>query len=128
MRAIPRSPSLRKARKQISAELARALICFLVLCNAPPQAGRDVGQRPKFRRERDVCNAPAARTPLTDTTSTQNSTTMSRHFKIITNEVGTGQPHRDRVYWRCNRAYLIKFFGLRKRDVEWFRIEEVQKD
>ena len=25
-------------------------------------------------------------------------------------------------------AYLIKFFGLREPDVEWFRIEEVQKD
>ena len=24
-----------------------------MLCNAPPQAGRDVGQRPKSRRERD---------------------------------------------------------------------------
>ena len=31
---------------------------------------------------------------------------MSKHFKII----------------------IIKFFGLREPDVEWFRIEEVQKD
>ena len=27
-----------------------------------------------------------------------------------------------------DRAYLIKFFGLRGRDVEWFRIEELRKD
>ena len=27
-----------------------------------------------------------------------------------------------------DRAYLIKFFGRREPDVEWFRIEEIQKD
>ena len=27
-----------------------------------------------------------------------------------------------------DRAYLIKFFGLREPDVEWFRIEELLKD
>ena len=27
-----------------------------------------------------------------------------------------------------DRAYLIKFFGLREGDVEWFRIEKIQKD
>ena len=71
---------------------------------------------------------PAARTPLTDTTSTQYSMTMSRHFKIITKEVGRDNPIETEYIGDVDRSYLIKFFGLREPDVEWFRIEEVQKD
>ena len=61
-------------------------------------------------------------------TSTQNSTTMSKHFKIITKEVGRDKPIETEFVGDVDRAYLIKFFGLREPDVEWFRIEEVQKD
>ena len=53
---------------------------------------------------------------------------MSRHFKIITKEVGRDKPIETEYIGDVNRAYLIKFFGLREPDVEWFRIEEVQKD
>ena len=61
-------------------------------------------------------------------TSTQNSTTMSRHFKIITKEVGRENPIETEYIDDVDRAYLIKFFGLREPDVEWFRIEEIHKD
>lgn len=61
-------------------------------------------------------------------TSTQNSTTMSKHFKIITKEVGRDNPIETEFVGDVDRAYLIKFFGLREPDVEWFRIEEIQKD
>ena len=54
--------------------------------------------------------------------------TMSKHLKIITNEVGREHPIETEFIGDEDRAYLIKFFGLRERDVEWFRIEEVQKD
>ena len=77
---------------------------------------------------RSASSSPAARTPLTDTTSTQDSTTISRHFKIITKEVGREHSIETEFVGDVDRAYLIKFFGLRERDVEWFRIEEVQKD
>ena len=53
---------------------------------------------------------------------------MSRHFKIITKEVGREQPIETDFCGDVDRAYLIKFFGLQEGDVEWFRIEEVQKD
>ena len=53
---------------------------------------------------------------------------MSRHFKIITKEVGRDNPIETKYIGDVDRAYLIKFFGLHERDVEWFRIEEVQKD
>ena len=43
---------------------------------------------------RSASSSPAARTPLTDTTSTQYSMTMSRHFKIITKEVGRDNQSR----------------------------------
>ena len=66
---------------------------------------------------------PAARTPLTDTTSTQNSTTMSKHFKIITKEVGRDKPIETEFVGDVDRAYLIKFFGLQEGNVDWFRIE-----
>ena len=55
-------------------------------------------------------------------------TTMSRHFKIITKEVGRDNPIETEFVGDVDRAYLIKFFGLRERDVEWFRIEEQQPD
>ena len=61
-------------------------------------------------------------------TSTQDSTTMSRLFKIITKEVGRDKPIETEFTGDVDRSYLIKFFGLREPDVEWFRIEEVQKD
>ena len=54
--------------------------------------------------------------------------TMSKHFKIITNEVGREHPIETEYIGDVNRTYLIKFFGLREADVEWFRIEEIQKD
>ena len=53
---------------------------------------------------------------------------MSRHYKISTTEVGRERPIESEFSGDVDRAYLIKFFGLRERDVEWFRIEEVQKD
>ena len=53
---------------------------------------------------------------------------MSRHFKIITKEVGRDNPIETEYIGDVDRTYLIKFFGLRERDVEWFRIEELQKD
>lgn len=53
---------------------------------------------------------------------------MSRHFKIITKEVGREHSIETEFVGDVDRAYLIKFFGLREPDVEWFRIEEVQKD
>ena len=77
---------------------------------------------------RSASSSPAARTPLTDTTSTQNSTTMSRHFKIITKEMSREHPIETEFVGDVDRAYLIKFFGRREPDVEWFRIEEIQKD
>ena len=55
-------------------------------------------------------------------------TTMSRHFKIITKEVGRDNHIETEFIGDVDRAYLIEFFGLREPDVEWFRIEEVQKD
>ena len=54
--------------------------------------------------------------------------TMSKHFKIITKEVGRDNHIETEYIGDVDRAYLIKFFGLREGDVEWFRIEEVQKD
>ena len=53
---------------------------------------------------------------------------MSRHFKIITKELGREYPIKTEFVGDVDRAYLIKFFGLCEPDVEWFRIEEVQKD
>ena len=53
---------------------------------------------------------------------------MSKHFKIITKEVGRDNPIETEFVGDVDRAYLIKFFGLREPDVEWFRIEEIQKD
>ena len=53
---------------------------------------------------------------------------MSRHFKIITKEVGRDNPIETEYIGDVDRSYLIKFFGLREPDVEWFRIEEIQKD
>ena len=53
---------------------------------------------------------------------------MSKHFKIITKEVGREHPIETEFVGDVDRAYLIKFFGLREPDMEWFRIEEVQKD
>ena len=55
-------------------------------------------------------------------------TTMSRHFKIITKEVGRDNHIETEFIGDVDRAYLTEFFGLREPDVEWFRIEEVQKD
>ena len=54
--------------------------------------------------------------------------TMSKHFKIITNEVGREHPIETEYIGDVDCAYLIKFFGLREADVEWFRIEKIQKD
>lgn len=54
--------------------------------------------------------------------------TKSKHFKIITKEVGREHPIETEYIGDVNRAYLIKFFGLREADVEWVRIEEIQKD
>ena len=54
--------------------------------------------------------------------------TMSKHVKIITKEVGRDNPIETEYIGDVDCAYLIKFFGLREGDVEWFRIEEVQKD
>lgn len=54
--------------------------------------------------------------------------TMSKHFKIITKEVGREHPIETEYIGDVNRAYLIKFFGLKEADVEWFRIKEIQKD
>ena len=81
-----------------------------------------------LKRTRSALSSPAARTPPTCMTSTQDSTTVSRHFKIITKEVGREHPIETEFTGNVDRAYLIKFFGLQERDVEWFRIEEVQKD
>ncbi|MDD7234902.1 MAG: hypothetical protein PUH35_05380 [Bacteroidales bacterium] len=53
---------------------------------------------------------------------------MSKHFKIITKEVSREHPIETEFIGDVDRAYLIKFFGLQEGDVEWFRIEEVQKD
>ena len=53
---------------------------------------------------------------------------MSRHFKIITKEVGREHPIETEFIGDEDRAYLITFFGLQERDAEWFRIEELQKD
>ena len=53
---------------------------------------------------------------------------MSRHFKIITKEVGRDNPIETEFVGDVDRAYLIKFFGLQETDVGWFRLEEVQKD
>ena len=53
---------------------------------------------------------------------------MSRHFKSITKEVGRDNTSETEFIGDVDRAYLIKFFGLREPDVECFRIEEVQKD
>ena len=54
--------------------------------------------------------------------------TITKLFKIITKEVGRDNPIETEYIGDVDRAYLIKFFGLREPDVEWFRIEEVQKD
>ena len=61
-------------------------------------------------------------------TSTQSSTTMSKHFKIITKEVSREHPIETEFIGDVDRAYLIKIFGLREPDVEWFRIADVPKD
>ena len=53
---------------------------------------------------------------------------MARHFKFITKEVYRDNPIETEFVGDVDRAYLIKFFGLQEGDVEWFRIEEVQKD
>ena len=39
---------------------------------------------------------------------------MSRHFKIITKEVGRDNPIETEYIGDVDRAYLIKFFGLRE--------------
>ena len=53
---------------------------------------------------------------------------MSKHFKIITKEVGRDNPIETEFVGDVDRACLITFFGLREPAVEWFRIEEVEKD
>ena len=53
---------------------------------------------------------------------------MSRHFKIITKEVGRDNPIETEYTGDVDRAYRTKFCGLHEPDVEWFRIEEIQKD
>ena len=52
---------------------------------------------------------------------------MSRHFKIITKEVGRDNPIETEYIADVDRAYLIKCFGMRERDVESVRMEEIQK-
>ena len=52
---------------------------------------------------------------------------MSKHFKIITKEVGRDNHIETEYIGDVDRAYLFKFFGLREGDVEWFRIEEIQR-
>ena len=42
--------------------------------------------------------------------------------------MGQERPIETEFVGDVDRAYLIKFFGLREPDVEWFRIEEIQKD
>lgn len=66
---------------------------------------------------RSALSSPAARTQPTCMTSTQDSTTMSRHYKIITKEVGREHPIETEFVGDVDRAYLIKFFGLREPDV-----------
>ena len=61
-------------------------------------------------------------------TSTQNSTTISRHFKIINKEVGREHPIETEFIGDVDCAYLIEFFGLHGRNVERFRIAELLKD
>ena len=41
--------------------------------------------------------------------------------------VGRDNPIETEFIGDVDRAYLIKFFGLHERNVEWFRIEELQK-
>ena len=52
----------------------------------------------------------------------------ARGDPIITKEVGRERPIETEFSGDVDRAYLIKFFSLREPNVEWFRIEEVQKD
>ena len=42
--------------------------------------------------------------------------------------MGRKRPIETEFVGDVDRAYLIMFFGLREPDVEWFRIEEHQKD
>ena len=39
---------------------------------------------------------------------------MSRHFKIITKGVGRDKPIETKIIGDVDRAYVIKFFGLRE--------------
>ena len=50
---------------------------------------------------------------------------MQKTFKIITKEVGREDPIETSFTGDVDREYLIKFFGLREPDVEWFKIEEI---
>lgn len=50
------------------------------------------------------------------------------YFQIFTTFGYKSLKNSNEFVGDVDRAYLIKFFGLRERDVEWFRIEEVQKD
>ena len=43
---------------------------------------------------------------------------MSKHFQIINKEVGREHPIETEFSCDVDRAYLIKFFGLREADVE----------
>ena len=72
----------------------------------------------KSRRERDVCNAPRCEDAANRYDFTQNSTTMSKHFKIITKEVGRDNPLETENISDVDRAYIIKVFGLREPDGE----------
>ena len=50
------NPSLSAKRKEKSRQVClNAIFCF-VLCNAPPQAGRDVGAQRRNPRERGICS------------------------------------------------------------------------
>ena len=50
---------------------------------------------------------------------------MPKKFKIITKEVGREKPIETLFTGDVDENYLIKFFGLREPDVEWFKIQRI---
>ena len=50
------------------------------------------------------------------------------YFQIFTTFGYKSLKNSNEFVGDVDRAYLIKFFGLHEPDVEWFRIEEIQKD
>lgn len=48
-----------------------------------------------------------------------------KRYKVTIKEVGNTHLLTPELYGYYDRDYVIKFFGLNNKDVEWYEIEEI---